>query len=392
MAASSAKRLTVNPEMLAWAREWRGISAEEAATEVGQTVERYLRWETERGDGPTVVQARKLAELFDRSILEFFRETKPVIPEPAKVPDFRMHKGAPDPLEEREIKIIQMWLESRRANAIELAKELDVDIPTIPEQIFSSLRENPEVAALRARELVDFKVTDQTGLSSNEQYRLPDILRRKLEAIGILTIRRSGLRKFGMRGMCVVKFPLPVILFASETVTAQVFTIGHELAHIVLKQSGVSGPRHKDAGDVEDWCDRFSSAFLMPQESVLAIAGKPPSVPASEISDEQLKHYASAFRVSPHAMLIRLVHLHYVDADFYWSVKKPEFDEEDKKPQYGKPKFYGRRFQSSMGDLYTSLVIGAWSSGKITNHNAAEYMGVKNFSHLHDIRANFEKP
>ena len=31
----------------------------------------------------------------------------------------------------------------------------------------------------------------------------------------------------------------------------------------------------------------------------------------------------------------------------------------------------------------------AWSSGRITNHNAAEYMGIKNFEHLYAIRDNF---
>jgi hypothetical protein len=85
-------------------------------------------------------------------------------------------------------------------------------------------------------------------------------------------------------------------------------------------------------------------------------------------------------------MLIRLVHLGYVQAAYYWDVKKAQFDEQDKKKRFGRTKYYGSRFRASYGDLYTGLVIEAWTSGRITNHNAAEYMGIKNLAHLNDIR------
>lgn len=52
----------------------------------------------------------------------------------------------------------------------------------------------------------------------------------------------------------------------------------------------------------------------------------------------------------------------------------------------GRPKYYGSRYRSSLGNLYTGFVIEAWNSGRITNHSAAEYMGIKNFEHLFAIR------
>ena len=108
------------------------------------------------------------------------------------------------------------------------------------------------------------------------------------------------------------------------------------------------------------------------------------------MSDERLAELASRFRVSPHAMVIRLVHLGYINANFYWGVKKPLFDAiEAKYKSMGRPKYYGSRYRSSLGNLYTGLVIEAWNSGRITNHSAAEYMGIKNFEHLFAIRDNF---
>ena len=52
--------------------------------------------------------------------------------------------------------------------------------------------------------------------------------------------------------------------------------------------------------------------------------GAMPNSPADEITDEALSNYAHIFSVSCHAMLIRLVHLGYVNKSFYWIMKKPQ--------------------------------------------------------------------
>ena len=89
-------------------------------------------------------------------------------------------------------------------------------------------------------------------------------------------------------------------------------------------------------------------------------------------------------------MLIRLVDLRYVTPSYYWEVKRPQFLEEEANYRgFGRAKYYGTRYVNSLGEFYTSLVMQAWSAGRITNHNAAEYMGIKNLAHLKDIKANF---
>ena len=139
----------------------------------------------------------------------------------------------------------------------------------------------------------------------------------------------------------------------------------------------------------ETWCNHFASAYLMPKDSVVAdMKGSPDG--ASHISDDKLRTMANRYSVSRHAMLIRLVTLGYVTPAFYWFVKRPEFlAEEEKYTNFGRPKYYGQRYRTSRGDFYTSLVIEAWNTGRITNHSAAEFMGIKKLSHLQDIRANF---
>lgn len=89
-------------------------------------------------------------------------------------------------------------------------------------------------------------------------------------------------------------------------------------------------------------------------------------------------------------MLLRLIELRYVADRFYWDEKRNEFLEAEQNYRSGgRSEYYGSRYRSSRGDLYTSLVLEAWNAGRITNHNAGEFMGIKNLRHLDDIRDRF---
>jgi Zn-dependent peptidase ImmA (M78 family) len=364
---------------------------EEAAHKVDKTADDIAAWEANRGR-PTVRQARLLAEYYERPFLEFFLPAPPEVPLPDLVPDFRMQAGTKPPRSNRDLRAIQQWAAIQRDNALDLLAELGDRPVEIPPDLFATTDSNTSEAAERARQGIGFPIEDQIKLKKSEADELPNILRVKFEAIGILTLRRPDLKDFGVRGICLATFPLPVIVFRSEALTAQPFTLVHEFAHILLRESGITGVRTRDytTQPIERWCDRFAASFLMPSKQVIALVGPIPKTPAAEFADADLKLYADLFRVSRHAMLIRLVHLGYVQAAYYWEVKKPEFDEEEAKYKSGaRSRYYASRYKSSLGDMYTGLVLDAWDSGLITNHNAAEYMGIKRLQHLYDIRTHF---
>ena len=394
--AAKKQRPNLNPQMLKWAREWRGRSLEDAARRVSKKPQEIAAWESSREDGPTVRQARALADLYERPFLEFFLSDPPPLKEPELVADFRVHRDASNPEEARELKIIQGWAEAQRQNALDLFEAIGERPPIIPNKLFvneSIEKADFDDAAEKARRITNFSVTDQFGLSSSKQYQLPNIIRSKLESVGILTLRHSGLSEFDARGISIFASPLPVIVLASESPGSQSFTLAHELGHVVLKESGISGKRTKnDPSIVEKWCDHFASSFLMPRDEVRAALGQYPlNPPLDEISDHHLQELARRFRVSQHAMLVRLVYLGYVNPAYYWKIKKPLFDAQEAKfKSQGRSKYYASRFRSSLGSLYTGLVLEAWNSGRITNHNACEFMGIKNFAHLYAIRDNFD--
>ncbi len=393
MNAASRADLPFNPSVLRWAREYAQLSIHEAAKKAGVSPESVEAWE--EGDGtPTARQGRLLAKAYNRSFMEFFRETPPPVREVDIAPDYRLHRHVPRPDESRELKRLHRWAAETRNSALDLYELLGDAPPKFPQKLYSTVAQDADGAAQRARAAADFPLDAQISVKHAEIGNIHKALRRAIEGLGVLVLRSPELAKLGARGLCIFEDPLPVVIFSTEAPTAQSFTLAHELAHICLQQSAISGPPARDEQrpseeEVERWCNRFAAAFLIPAEIVAGDWSKP-NQPLAAIGDDTLRQWARRFGVSRHAMLVRFVDLGYVDPSFYWAVKRAEFlqEEEDYKGS-GRLKFYGSRFQSQIGDMYTALVLEAWDRGLITNHNDAEFMGISNLKHLSDIRDNF---
>lgn len=64
-----------------------------------------------------------------------------------------------------------------------------------------------------------------------------------------------------------------IVVRAQDPVGRQRFTIAHEVAHLVLKEEGITsvgGSQHTRRAQIEHWCDRFAVNLLMPREWVIA--------------------------------------------------------------------------------------------------------------------------
>ena len=392
--APKKERAPFNREVLQWARKRVRLSPDSAAQGAGVTPDHIERWEAGTGV-PTIKQARRLANVYDVPFMEFLSKERPKIKELGLVPDFRLHSDTEAPAEQYDLLLIQAEAEETRLNALDLYDILGIEPPVLDDAFYWGLDKSTEPAAAAVREMLNLPISEQYSRKANDKAKFITAFRNYLERAGIITMKNSGLAAFGARGMCLFASPLPVLIFSKEAPTAQAFTLAHELGHVVLKQSGISGPigsapSKTHARKVEDWCDAFAGAFLMPKDEVVRLLRPAPLRPEKAIDDGRIAAVANAFCVSRHAALVRLVELGYVDERFYWQVKRPQFLEQEKNFKGGgRSEYYGSRFRSSRGDLYTGLVLEAWSNGMITNHNAAEFMGIKNISHLDDIRNHF---
>lgn len=393
MNAETHPKLPYNGDMLRWARKWRGRSLEDTAAKIGIDPSAISDWESGLRV-PTVTQARKLASFYGREFLEFFYDEPPTVASSVLVPDYRLHREAADPHSNREILEIQHWAEMQRINALDLFEELSEPPPIFPTTLTATLNDDVEEAAKLARDVLAFPIAIQQKMKFKDRQDFPATLRSKMEDAGILVLRENSLAQFGVSGMTIVQFPLPIVVYSAEAPARSAFTLLHELAHIVLRESAISGGERDPRGPgharrVEKWCDRFAAAFLVPKAVLEELRPKPPA-PAMGMDDEVLAAVARHFRVSPHAMLIRLVDLEYVRPEYYWDVKRPQFLAEERAwRSRGIPKVWVSRIWNKVGHLYTGLVLEALGTGKIQPHQAQRYFDIQNPVHLTAIRQEF---
>lgn len=396
MVANSNRRTTIpfNKDVLQWARKRAGRSYEQAAKKVGVSPSKIEEWEDGRSV-PTVRQGRLLAADYERPFLEFFAKSAPTLPETILVPDFRLNRQATlEDDETREIARVQSWAETQRLNLLDLYELLGEQTPRFPTDMAAKTSDNPSDIAYAIRERIGPTIKAQVELRSDQKRLFPSMIRASMEAGGILVLKNTALEEISVRGICIFSQEFPIVVFGGEAPSAQAFTLAHELGHIVLNQSAIIGPPPPETGSsheqtVERWCNKFAAAYLVP-ERALALYRRKPSRPEKSIDDYDLSTLATRFAVSRHAMLIRMVELGYVQPSFYWAVKYLNLIEEEKNYQaFGRAPYYGTRYRSALGDLYTGMVLEAWSTGRITNHNAGEFMGIKNLEHLNDIRDHF---
>ncbi|MBC6442578.1 MAG: ImmA/IrrE family metallo-endopeptidase [Rhodobacteraceae bacterium] len=385
--------LPYNPHVLGWARKRTGLALEDVAGKIRVSAQKVADRETGKAQ-PTIRQGRLLAKICGRHFLELFSETVPELRKIDLAPDYRMSKtrNAQGPKERRALEAVHEWAEEQRLNALALLQDLEEIPPVFPENLRFDAAADVEEAARACRTAMRLPFQDQRSFKKSKRYKFPDILRDHIERLGGLVLKHSALTGLGARGICLFAHPLPVIVFGNESPGAQAFTLAHELGHILLRESGISGPpfgEKKGHTAIEDWCNRFAAAFLAPKDAIRQTLPKP-DTPAAHFDTGELKRLSEMFFISPHAMLIRLVSLGYVQPRFYWKEMRPVLlkNEETYKP-FGRPPYYGRRYVNAKGRYYTGLVMSAWCAGQITAHNAAEYMGIRNLKHLRDIREDY---
>ena len=333
MATRKTAPLPINPDILVWARERYGLSAGRVAEQLNVSPDRISEWESGQSS-PTPRQGRLLAKVYDRPFLEFFASAEPEVPDIELVPDFRFFSKGPSDTERRSLKGIQIWAEEQRLNALSLIEEIGDHPPVLTDNLKFGIDDDVEDAGTIVRDAIGFSIQDQLDMPASKRSQLPGILRDKIEGMGVLVLKQSGLTKLRARGMCLFARPLPIIVFGNEEPTAQAFTIVHEFGHVLHGASAISGnPRFGSQKlsyqkAIEGWCNRFAASLLIPSQALEEIEKKPPQ-PNQIISLSMLADLAKVFSVSRHAMVIRLVNLGYVAPEFYWKRMRPVFLEEE---------------------------------------------------------------
>lgn len=369
------------PSVLVWGREESGLGLEDAARFLKISPEKLVALESGK-EQPTLAMLKRIAAAYNLSLVSLLTR-KPA--EATKKPeDFRTVAGrAPsfNPETLLAIRNARRWQESISdivAEAPNLYKLADLPIATV--------ESDPEVLARNERR--------RLGASIQEQVEWDDTLdafrhwRWRIESLGILVFAMK-MPRGDCRGFSLWEgTSIPVITVNSgENEAAQIFTLFHEYAHLLLRQAGICNQRENvDNAAYERFCNIFAANILMPQEAI----------PLRTWSLNDLKGAANRLKVSQEALALRLEELQMVPRGFYQSYISQYDDDNWVRPtrrKGGGPGFYQRRYLNTMGSRYVSTALTALKEGLINDIEADELLDTrpKHFAALERDLADFRE-
>ena len=268
----------INPRILMWARETAGLSLEEAAEKLGLgTSSRSTAAEKlaalEAGEkAPTPQQLLRAAALYRRPLIVFYLAEPPSRGERGE--DFRTTAGSVSP---RENGILDALLRDLRARQLLLRAMLEdeEEARSLPFVGVARVEHGAQrvAAAIRAA----LGVTEEAQRGARDAEGLFNLLRAASERIGIYVLllgdvgsHHSDIGEEVFRGIALADDVAPfVIVNDNDARPARSFTLLHELAHIWIGASGVSGPLQAMSTNViERFCNDVAGELLLPSKSL----------------------------------------------------------------------------------------------------------------------------
>ncbi len=373
----------INPEILVWARKTMKLSIELAAHKIGIKPKKLLNLEGGM-DKPTIKQLYKIAEVYKRPFALFYFPKPPKHFKPLK--DFR--RFASDMIfnenDEYQVQKELLGFQRKRELALELYGLLDEKMPTF--QLNSNINEDPEVIS---KKIVDYLQINYSEIENIEHgYSALNYWKNKLESHGILIFQTTKVPIDVMRGACIAEEHSPVIIINSnDTENGRIFTLFHELVHIVLKSDSISNFkfRNQDIFDpIEVYCNRIAAEVLVPADLLL----NNHIVKAHKSDDmvwenEELRKLANIFCVSQEVILRRLLTFKRTDVLSYKGFRE-SMDSYRKEKQKGGN--YYRNIIAKNGYLFLNLALQGYYHEKITASSLVDFIQVKisNISKLED--------
>ena len=379
--------MTLNPEILVWARNTAALSPDRAAKALGfrdtrrrSAVERLAALEA--GEEPSRSVLLRMAKAYRRSLLVFYLDQPPRTGDRGQ--DFRTVPGSQPPLYNpvldaliRDIRgrqsIVKHLLEEEDAEPLDFVGSASVGTPAnelvgrIPGRIEFSLRE------FRQRSSVGHAFT---------------YLREKLEASGIFVVllgnlgsHHTNIPEKTFRGYAIADPIAPFIVVNDQDAKAAwSFTAFHEAVHLWLGNTGVSS-MSTDA-QIERYCNEVAGEILLPGSEINELAHLE-RAPVDKAADA-VSLFARARNLSGPLVAYKLLRsgvisqtawrnldAHFTRERLAARERRPRADENEGGPSY----YVVKRHR--LGPALLDLVGRSLGGEALTYTRAAQVLGVK---------------
>lgn len=366
----------INPAILLWAREQRGLPLDVAAERIKVSPQKLAA--CEQGDEQlSIPQLRTAADFYRRPMAIFYLKEVPQAPR-IKVPDFRRLPEAADLQFSPEL-LLQM---RRVREKQEAAAKLAEFGPHFDWSFLGMVNpsESTEVVAAQVRKLLRIGSTDHERWAND--YQAFRAWRTALESIGVLVFQVGGISVEEMRGFSLSRNPYPAISVNSKDLPkARIFSLLHEFTHLLLNTSGLCNLKDTTSTSVpqiETFCNYVAGSALI-QESSLRSSEVVRKHGSNFVwSDGELTKLSNYFNASQHVVLRRLLTLGLTTDRFYqdkcaeWAQRPLPAASAGGAGETGVEKVL-----RTQGRNYVQLILSALHSEAITAVNVSEYLDMK---------------
>ena len=313
-------RAAIHPELLTWARERAGKNPED----LDHRFPKLALWEA--GDAqPTIKQLQAFADAVHVPVGYLFLPAPPL--EQLPIPDFRtidgraIHRPSPNLLD------MVYACQERQGWFKDYARA--VRLPDLPFVGSATLNDNPVAVAARMAEALNFDLEARAACRTwEEALRLfighADSLGALVMVSGVVLSNNS--RKLDpeeFRGFALADAQAPLVFInGSDSKSAQMFTLAHELAHLWLGATAISNASAAPVAGFrreEVWCNAVAAELLVPLATLRA------DLVAEELLEDTVARLTRRYKVSSLVILRRLLDVGWftrVAFDAAWAAER----------------------------------------------------------------------
>jgi Zn-dependent peptidase ImmA (M78 family)/transcriptional regulator with XRE-family HTH domain len=393
-----AEAIPVNSNILKWARETSGLSLDDVSRKIRKPADTILKWE-QGLSSPSYSQLEKLAyEVYKRPTAVFFF---PDIPQESS-PRAEFRTLPDEVVDTMPPEIIRVY---KRAKVYQLnLKDLDA--------LRMVHTQEPAYAGEPRDRVVDYRngVTGQRFLDTFKLSRDADVVglskavrtflkidlqtqvlwknldaaieswRNILIACGIYVFK-DAFYNDQYSGLSLYDEGYPVILINNTMPgSRQIFTIFHELGHLLFKAGGIDllqesfcNRLHDDYYIIEQKCNEFAGEFLFPLIEFQSVH--------DAFSENTVSDLADRYKVSRELVLRKYLNEKLISQETYrhfadkW-LKEYLDGRSRKKGETANGNAYNTK-KSYLGAYYINLAFSHYYQGRINIETLADYLGLK---------------
>ena len=382
--------VTVNPAILQWARETAGLEPEEAVKKIGlaktkaaTAVERLASLEA--GDtAPSRPMLVKMAKQYRRPLLTFYLSN---VPEKGdRGDDYRTLPDGYDPTDDAFLDALIRGIRARQS-MLRAALEDEEEAEELP--FIGSMSMDDGLAAVLAsiRNTVPLTLEEfRAAPTAGDAFKR---LRSAIENMGVYVILAGNLGSYHtaidlrtFRGFALSDGVAPfVVMNDQDARAAWSFTLLHELTHLWLGQTGISGGYAELA--IEQFCNDVAGEFLLPANDLQQM--DLPNAANRGALMQSITEFANEHNVSRSMVAYKLFRQQRLDKGTWRYISEQFRDEwlrgretrrERTRGKEGGANYYTVR-RHRLGDALVDVVQRMMTVGALTTTKAGTVLGVK---------------